>query len=204
MDYHPQNPVRMYWQRVYISPDMHAHSSWDRDIQASFERDRELQCSSGHLSLESKSVAIIPGNRADTSLPIVIAAIVRCIESFRSEAYCETSPFLNSKVSPFFGGASCFSTAFATRFAVSIYKCSKRFVVLAAFESVNLMLIPKWSTQLLRWRCTQSSMWDRRSPESSGLSAWRNGLANRVVNNYANQQHQKLLIEAMTIAIDWS
>jgi hypothetical protein len=40
------------------------------------------------------------GNKAETSLPRVIAAIVFWIASLRSYAYCDTSPFRSSKVSP--------------------------------------------------------------------------------------------------------
>lgn len=45
------------------------------------------------------------GNSADTSLPNVIDIMVFWIASFLSYAYCDTSPALNSKVSPFLGTA---------------------------------------------------------------------------------------------------
>jgi len=45
------------------------------------------------------------GNSAETSLPKVMDIIVFWMASLRSYAYCDTSPALNSKVSPFLGAA---------------------------------------------------------------------------------------------------
>lgn len=45
------------------------------------------------------------GNKADTSLPSVMAMMVFWIDSFRSYAYCETRPARSSNVSPFRGAA---------------------------------------------------------------------------------------------------
>ena len=57
------------------------------------------------------------GNKAETSLPSVMAMMVFCIDSFRSHAYCETRPALNSKVSPLRGGAKAFFTLFIAMLA---------------------------------------------------------------------------------------
>lgn len=45
------------------------------------------------------------GNKAETSLPSVMAMMVFWIDSFRSYAYCETRPARSSNVSPFRGAA---------------------------------------------------------------------------------------------------
>lgn len=45
------------------------------------------------------------GNKADTSFPSVMDIIVFWIDSFRSQAYCDTRPALSSNVSPFLGAA---------------------------------------------------------------------------------------------------
>jgi hypothetical protein len=52
------------------------------------------------------------GNKADTSFPKVIAMMVFWMDSFRSYAYCETSPALSSNVSPFLGGVNALFTLF--------------------------------------------------------------------------------------------